>query len=149
MRELVDLGPGADEDALAVELAERVRANVSDPDARAAFRALRGSVALIATDASTTLTLRFDLGRLVVHEGLVGIPEISVRGALDDLRDLGRVLMTRDAEGPVYEAAERTRWGVLRDLARALAARRLEIYGLWSHPRLVLRLLRVLAPRAG
>lgn len=147
MRAMVDLGPGADRDALAVELAELVRRNVTDADARSAFEDLRGSVALIATDASTTLTLRFDLGRLVVHEGLVGVPEISVRGALADLRDLGRLRLpgrALDAAGAVGD-----RGGVLRGLARALATRRLEIYGLWSHPRLVLRLLRVLMRRKG
>ncbi|MCC6213852.1 MAG: hypothetical protein IT376_03220 [Polyangiaceae bacterium] len=147
MRAMVDLGPGADRDALAVELAELVRRNVTDSDARAAFEELRGSVALIATDANTTLTLRFDLGRLVVHEGLVGVPEISVRGALEDLRDLGRLRLPGRSLDATGAGAGRERGGVLRGLARALATRRLEIYGLWSHPRLVLRLLRVLVRR--
>src|SRR5690349_21049096 len=103
-------------------LAELVRRNVArDRGKRAEFDRLRGAVAVVAVDHPTALTLRFDFGRLIVHDGVVGVPDITLRGPLSALEGLG-------------EHRART-FGARGDLT---------VYGLWTHPLMVRRLFRVL-----
>ena len=121
-----DLGPGAEAHRLARELANRVRDNVSR-DARTAktFDRLAGSLAVVADDAATALTLRFDFGRLTIHEGMVGVPDVTFRGHEAALEGLGRARNL--------------------PLLGAPLPRGVTIYGLARHPRFVARVLRVLA----
>ena len=122
---LIDVAPGAENSSLANVLAELVRRNVGrDRTAREQFDRLRGAIALIADDHPTALTMRFDFGRLVVHDGVVGVPDITFRGALSALESLGELR--------VRHLRHRT------DLT---------VYGLWTHPLMVRRLLRVLGER--
>ncbi len=52
---------------------------------------MRGAVGVVADDAGTALTLRFDFGRVTVHEGLVGVPTITIRGGRDDIAALADI----------------------------------------------------------
>ena len=86
---IIDLAPGAEENPVAVELADRIRRNLSgSPRKKADFRALRGSILMVAQDRGEALTLRFDHGRLTIHDGTVGIPAVTFCGDLDALRRL-------------------------------------------------------------
>jgi hypothetical protein len=76
VKPVVDLAPGAEHDPLAQMFAELVRENVRDDRSRRNFDRLRASVGVVADDSGSALTLRFDFGRLTVHEGLVGIPTV-------------------------------------------------------------------------
>lgn len=142
MHPVVDLAPGADHDPLARHLAERVRQSLEHAPERREFEKMRGSVGIVVDDADTALTLRFDFGRLTIHEGLVGVPTVTLRGQTCDIEALTQLPIA--AEGWT-RLAEAGRAGL--SVAAALRARRLKIYGLVTHPRLVLRLLRVLAQR--
>ena len=144
---MIDIAPGADSLPLATLLAEVVRRNVSrDAGKRSDFDGLRGSVAVVADDHGTALTLRFDFGRMVVHTGVVGVPDITILGPLAVLEELGE----RPARGLLGLA-----WGELRQreprerrdgAAEMDGSRRgLKIYGFWTHPLLVRRLLRVMS----
>ena len=76
---LIDVAPGAESLPLAASLAELVRRNIGrDAAKRAEFDRLRGAVAVVADDHRTSLTLRFDFGHLVVHTGVVGVPDITL-----------------------------------------------------------------------
>jgi hypothetical protein len=134
------LAPGADHDPLARWLAERVRASIERPGPRRELAKMRGAVGLVADDVDSALTLRFDFGRLTIHEGLIGIPTITIRGATADLEALSS--LSRAGSG-VTAIGDTTR--AAAQLVRALRSRRLKIYGLISHPRLLVRLFRVLA----
>ncbi|HVY45269.1 MAG TPA: hypothetical protein VHB21_05290, partial [Minicystis sp.] len=102
MEPLVDLGPGAEDNPLAVELAERIRQNLSERPAKAAdFRALRGTVFVALSDTGESITLRFDHGRLTIHEGQVGVPMLTFCGDTADLRRLPDLPMTRWLRLPV------------------------------------------------
>lgn len=139
----IDLAPGAEKQPLARKLVEHIRTNVvRDARSRAAFESLRGAVALIADDRGTALTLRFDFGRLVVHTGVVGVPDVTIRAATELLESLGSVRR---------RGLLSLGWGVLSgrvvDTAFGFAAgaRELKIYGLATHPLLVRRLMTVLS----
>jgi hypothetical protein len=151
---VIDIAPGAESLPLALQLADVVRRNVSrDAGKRTDFDGLRGSVAVVADDHGTALTLRFDFGRMVVHTGVVGVPDITLLGPLAVLEELGE----RPSRGLLGLA-----WGELRrkrpedDAAGGggggasgteRSGRRggLKIYGLWTHPLLVRRLLSVMS----
>src|SRR5689334_23235668 len=93
---IIDLAPGAEENPVAVELADLIRRNLSGkPRKSADFRALRGSILMVAQDLGEALTLRFDHGRLTIHDGTVGIPAVTFCGDLSALRRLADFPLTR------------------------------------------------------
>ena len=143
MEPVIDLSPGAEHDPLARSFAEIVRANVARDWQKSEFTRLRGSAAIVADDAGTALTLRFDFGRLTIHEGLVGTPDITIRGTTNELEALTRLRFGTPLKLPV--GSENGGPAELISVLRALRTRRLKIYGLTFHPRFVVRLLRVLS----
>lgn len=145
---IIDLAPGAEDNLLAVELVEQVRRNVAGSIKKNHdFRTLRGSVLVVAQDTQSVLTMRFDHGRLTVHEGAVGIPSVTLCGDELVLRSLTRLRVSSWLRFPrVFRHTDSADNGTtLWDLARAMAEQRLTVYGLFTHPRLVLCLLRVIS----
>jgi hypothetical protein len=143
---IIDLAPGAEDNPLAVHLADRIRENLTTrPRKKHDFRALRGSVLVVAQDTGTALTMRFDHGRLTIHDGTVGIPSVTLCGDEEVLLGLSDIGVSRwlglPAVIPRTSPGRRTLW----DVRRAMAEERLKIYGLLAHPRLLLFLLRVLS----
>ncbi len=135
---VVDLAPGADHVPLALEIAERVRCAVKKEALRRDFDRMRGAVGIVADHTDTALTLRFDFGRLTIHEGLIGVPTVTIRGITRGLEGLSG-LPPMPVRGVIASG---------RSLARVFSAVRggkLKIYGLAAHPRLVVRLLRLLS----
>lgn len=148
MEPIIDLAPGAEDNPLAVELVEQVRRNVAGSIKKNHdFRTLRGSVLVVAQDTQSVITMRFDHGRLTVHEGAVGIPSVTLCGDEQVLRDLTRLRLTSRLRFPkVFHRTNPGDSGIaVWDLARAMAEQRLTVYGLFTHPRLVLCLLRVVS----
>ncbi len=145
MHPIIDLAPGADDNPLASRLADRIRENLeSKPKKKSDFRALRGSVLVVAQDTGTALTMRFDHGRLTIHEGTVGIPSVTLLGDEEVLMNLSDVGISRWLGFPAVIPRTSSR-ATLWDVGRAVAAGRLTIYGLLAHPRFLLFLLRVLS----
>lgn len=148
MEPIIDLAPGAEDNQLAVELVTQIRQNVARSTKKNRdFRSLRGSVLIVAQDTQSVLTMRFDHGRLTVHEGAVGIPSVTLCGDEQVLRDLARLKLSPWLRLPTVvfrtsrDFGKRTLW----DFAQAMTAERLTVYGLFSHPRLLLSLLRVVS----
>ena len=80
----IALAPGAEENGLASMLAELVRQNLdAKPHKLKDFYALRGSYAIVADDADVALTLRFAFGHLTVHDGIVSVPDVTIRATSD------------------------------------------------------------------
>src|SRR5690606_29928412 len=113
--------------------------------------------------------LRFDWGRLMIHEGRVGRPDVTLWGSAESILALGvrarpwrrwrPEAITADTGSPELGAppAERaasvkmhSSWTrVLRHgtrTSRRELPKDVKIYGLGSHPRFVWRLARLLAP---
>ncbi len=146
MDPIIDLAPGAEDNSLAVEIADRIRANVAHDRRKATdFRALRASVLMVAEDLAESFTLRFDHGRLTVHDGRVGIPSVTFCGAADALRRLEDFPLTGWLRLPVpgpFAREGRETWGLLVQL---FVHGDLKVYGLLAHPRTIVLLLRVLS----
>jgi hypothetical protein len=135
---IIDLAPGADDNPLAVEISERVRARLTDrPRKLADFRSLRAAIFLVAQDTGDALTLRFDHGRLTIHDGAIGIPAVTF------CADKSVLLRVADMRLMRWIRLPRAPWS---RLGSPLMKGDLMIYGLATHPRIVLTFLRILSP---
>jgi len=150
---LINLAPGTERNALAARFAQAIRANVSgSARKRQQFEQLRGSVYVVMNDPAPAvvrasvapgwggaLTMRFDLGQLTVHDGLVGVPDLTLRGdpsVIEGLTELLPVPVGRSSGA--LSSLRALRW-IMRDGGP------LKVYGLPSHPRMTLAVLRVLS----
>ncbi|MCC6556749.1 MAG: hypothetical protein IT372_27625 [Polyangiaceae bacterium] len=146
MDPIIDLAPGAEDNPLAARLAQLIRDNLARDSRRLAeFRGIRGAVLVVAQDTGTSLTLRFDHGRLTLHDGAIGVPSVTFCGDEAALRRLPRVAFHRRLRFPVLGLLHRESGAALRELATEVARGDLKIYGLLAHPRLVLTLLRLIS----
>lgn len=146
MDSIIDLAPGAEDNPLAVHFGQLIRGNIAHEPARLAdFRALRGAVLMVAQDTGVSTTLRFDHGRLTLHDGAIGIPSVTFCGDEAVLLRVSEVAFHRWLKIPVLGLRDRRAGAPLRELARLVARGDLKIYGLAAHPRLILTLLRLLS----
>lgn len=140
----IAIAPGAENNAFVTMLAELVRQNLeSKPHKKKDFDALDGTVALIADDAEVALTLEFGRGRLVLHDGIKGIPDVAVRGSADAIMALSNVPLTRPFALPI--PTDSAALDVLRGMARATFSGDLKIYGMLGHLGLLSKLTRVMS----
>ena len=144
----IELAPGAEENAFASMLADLVKQNLeSKPHKKKDFDVLakgRGvRVGLVADDADVALTLEFAQGRLVVHDGIKGIPDVTIRGSADMIMALSNVPLTRPLALPL--PTDRAAFEVVREMLRATRTGSLKIYGLFSHLGPMSRLTRVMS----
>jgi hypothetical protein len=146
---IIDLAPGAEDNPVAVELAAVIRKNIADsPKKLVDFRGLRGSVLMVAQDRGEALTLRFDLGRLTIHDGAVGVPSLTICGDYEALRRLADIPLTPWLRLPGTRPFSRKDPGSFRALLGQYFQGNLKIYGLAAHPRTLVRLLRIFSSRS-
>jgi hypothetical protein len=137
---ILDLAPGADENPLATELAARIRAHLDTSRRKLRdFRHMRGTFLVVAEDTGESLTLRFDHGRLTIHDGAIGIPVVTFCAARDVLLRMPDTSLRRVIRRPT---------AVWRNLIAPVAKGELKIYGLVTSPRVVSAFLRLLSPDA-
>lgn len=140
MEPAVLLAPGAADSGLAPMLAGLVRQNIDDhADKRRAFCRMVGRVALIASDIGVSVTLQFDGGRLTVHDGVVGIPDLTVRTDAETITMMSLVELTPRLGLP-DPRGENT-----RRMLRASREGRVEMHGALASLPLLLRLTRVMS----
>jgi hypothetical protein len=143
----VTLAPGAGENGLANMLAGLVSQNlIAKPHKSADFAALDGRVAVVADDADVALTLHFHRGgRLVIHDGIVGIPDVTIRGPSEAIIALSNLPMATPLGLPIPRPSDREAVGALRVVASSLRHRKLHVYGALFHLPLFLKLGHVLS----
>jgi hypothetical protein len=145
----IALAPGAEENGFAVMLTDLVRQNLeTNPHKQRDFAALDGVVAIVAHDAEVALTLAFQRGALRVYSGVVGVPDVVIRGSSETILALSNVPLSprlglpipRDEEGKklVREIVKAMRTGALQTEARG---------GLVFRLPLLLHLTRVMSVR--
>lgn len=140
----IGLADGAESNAFATMLADLVRQNLeSKPHKQKDFAELDGTVALVADDADVALTLEFRKGRLVLHDGIKGVPDVAVRGSAEAIMALSNVPLTRPLALPI--PTDRAALDVLRGMARATRTGELKIHGLLGNVGLMNRLTRVMS----
>jgi hypothetical protein len=147
MEPIVNLAPGADENGLANMLAGLLRQNMqAKPRKQADFAALDGTVAIVAEDADVALTLRFERGeRLTIHDGIVGIPDVTIRGSSDAILALSNMPMATPLGLPIPNPRDRGSVGAVRTVLSAVSRRKLHLYGVVFHLPLLLKLGRLMS----
>ena len=148
----IALAPGAEENGLAVMLADLVRQNLeAKPHKRADFDALDGAVSIVADDADVALTLRFERGgngdgtRLTIHDGIFGIPDVTIRGSSDMILALSNMPLMTKLGLPIPDPRDKEAVKTVRSLVDAMRAGTLHVYGMVFHMALVMRLTRVMS----
>jgi hypothetical protein len=126
-------------------LAELVRQNLqAKPHKQADFAALRGRVAIVADDADVALTMRFQRGgRLTIHDGIVGIPDVTIRGPSEAVLALSNMPLVTRLGLPI--PGNREAMKTVRMVAGAMRDGTLHVYGMAFHLPLVLKLTRVMS----
>jgi len=97
-----------------------------------------GRVALIAQDVGVSLTLHFSRGRLSIYDGIVGLPDITLRADSDEILSLSLVEST-------HFGLPDPRGEHLQKVAKAAWNGRLRLYGLVANLPLLARLNRLMA----
>lgn len=136
----IQLAPGAEDNGFAVMLAQLIRQNVDDrPEKKRALARMFGRVALVVSDLGLAVTLLFERGRLTIFDGIVGIPDVTVRAPSEwhtrmSLVELEPRLGLPDPRG-----------AVAREVFEASRRGEVKVYGALSSPTLVLRLTQVMS----
>ena len=143
----VELAPGAEENGLAMMLRDLVKQNLeAKPHKTGDFNALDGNVSIVADDADVALTLRFQAGgRLRIHDGIVGIPDVTIRGPSDAVLALSNMPLATRLGLPLPSPGDPDAIKTVRELIRAMRAGKLHFYGMLLHLPLVMKLTRVMS----
>jgi hypothetical protein len=146
MHPQVELAPDARENGLAIMLAELLRQNLeAKPRKKDDFAALGGSVAILADDADVALTLCFERGgKLTIHDGIVGIPDLTIRGPSEVIMALSNMPLAPlglPFPNPRNPDAMKT----VRTIVAAIRAGKLHVYGMALHLPMLMRLTRVMS----
>ena len=124
---------GADEQtAVAVDLMRWVQL---------AEHVLRGERA--PDDAEMALTLEFADGRLVLHDGIKGVPDVAVRGSSDAIMTMSNIPLTKPLGLPI--PLDRGGLDVLREMARMTRTKEVQIFGMFGNFGILSRLTRVMS----
>ena len=143
----IALAPGAEDNGLAVMLSDLVRQNLeAKPHKRRDFDALDGVVAIIADDADVALTLRFERGgKLTIHDGIVGIPDVTIRGPSEAVLALSNMPLATRLGLPIPNPRDPEAVKTVRTVMGAMREGKLHVYGMAFHLPLVMRLTKVMS----
>jgi hypothetical protein len=142
----IELAPRAEDNGLASMLADLVRQNLeAKPHKQCDFRALVGSVSIVADDADVALTLRFDHGRLTIHDGIVGMPDVTIRGGSDTIMALSNMPLVTRLGLPLPDPRDKEGVAVARSIVLAMLHGTFHIYGMLFHLPMLMRLTRVMS----
>ena len=144
----ITLAPGAENNAFATMLCDLVKQNLeSKPHKTKDFHALargRGAtIALVADDAEVALTLEFRDGKLVLHDGIKGVPDVAVRGSADSIMAMSNIPLTRPLALPI--PTDRTALDVLVTMVKATRTGELKVHGMIGNFGVLSRLTRVMS----
>jgi hypothetical protein len=146
----IALAPGAEDNGLASMLAELVRQNLEEkPHKIPDFDALDGVVAILAEDADVCLTLHFDpvggRGRLTIFDGIVGVPDVAIRGSSDMIMAMSNMPLTRPLGLPLPDPRDKEQLALSQSVMAAMRSGELKMFGAMLHPGIVMRLTRVMS----
>jgi len=138
IKDEVIVAPAAQENGLALMLAELIRENLAaHPGKRRDLEALGARVGIVARDAGVSLTLDFRGGVVVVHDGLLPRRELTITTDAEKITSLSLIAIQHGL--PVFH--DQTGQGVVRDLLGGTT----RIQGLLRHPLSLVRLTRLMS----
>jgi hypothetical protein len=121
---LVDYAQGEEASPFAQMLGGLIEANVeSRPEKRADFDTLRARVGVFVTDIDEAVTLEFQGGHLLVHNGLQPERDLTIRADSDTVMQLSNVRIGFARMPNYFDSTG-------RDVVRKMLRRRLRIEGL-------------------
>ncbi len=143
----VQLAPGAEDNGLAHMLCDLVRQNLeAKPHKKGDFEALEGNVSIVADDADVALTMRFESGgKLRIHDGIVGIPDVTIRGPSDAVLALSNMPLATRLGLPIPDPRDREAVKTVKTVMGAMRDGKLHVYGMAFHLPLVMRLTKVMS----
>ena len=143
----VQLAPGTEENGLAHMLRDLVKQTLEEkPHKMGDFEALDGSVSIVADDADVALTMRFESGgKLTIHDGLVGIPDVTIRGPSDAVLALSNMPLATRLGLPIPDPRDREAVKTVRLVMGAMRDGRLHVYGMAFHFPMMMRLTKVMS----
>ena len=119
----IELDPGAEDNGLANMLQTLMRQCVEDhPEREGILRKLSGRMAIFAEDAEVAISIDFEGDRVVFRDGIIGIPNLTIRGGFEHIGDLSRM----EALGSVPDP----RGAVNKALFGAMRRGELRVHGL-------------------
>jgi hypothetical protein len=140
------LAPGAEDNGFAVMLSDLVRQNLeTNPHKRADFDKISGSVAIVAEDAEVAITLRFSFGKLTVYDGIVGIPDVTIRGTSDIIMAMSNMPSTTRLGLPIAKRGDKEGQELVASVVRAFRTGAFHIHGGLFHTPLLMRFSRVMS----
>jgi hypothetical protein len=124
----IEIAKSAEDNGLANMLATMMRQNLEDhPERELVLGGLEGSLAIFAEDAEVAITWVFERGgRATVHDGIVGIPDLTIRGGFEQIGDMSRM---ENMPGRLHHFPD-PRGDVNRAMARAVREGKLRVWGL-------------------
>ncbi|HEY5530943.1 MAG TPA: SCP2 sterol-binding domain-containing protein [Candidatus Anoxymicrobiaceae bacterium] len=122
----INIAPGAEENGMAVMLAEMIKTNLGNkPERLKDFHKLNGTIWISATDAEVDMSMEFKHGALTVRDGKVGKPILVIATDSSTLLDLANINIKM---GLPYYFDETGRMVI-----KKLLSRELKIKGLVMH----------------
>jgi hypothetical protein len=136
----ISFGPGAEQNGLASMVAGLILQNLLDrPEKRADFARLRGRIGIVAEDAGVAMTLEFAGNMLIVHDGIAGIPDVTVRAQSDDIVQMSLLELTRRFALP------NLRGTAAREIVKKSRSGQVRVFGALLHVPMLLRLTRLMS----
>lgn len=140
MKPIIELGPGAEDNGFALMLKDLIGQNLADhPEKVRDFERLAARIALVVEDAGVSVTLRFEAGRLTLHDGIVGIPDLTIRATTDDITQMSLMELLPRVRLPDPRGA------VTKQVLKASREGRIRMYGALANIPSVIRLTRILS----
>lgn len=135
----IELDTAAEGNGLAQLVSSLILQNLQEnPAKRQDFARLRGTVAIVAEDAEVAMTLCFEGNMLTVYDGILGVPDVTVRARGEDIVQMSLLPLTRlglpDLRGEVG-----------RDILHKSQTGQVRVYGGMLHIPLLLRFTRLLS----
>ena len=142
----ITLAAGAEENGLAVMLADLLRQNLeSKPHKNRDLQAMTGRIAILAEDAEVAMTLRFDHGDLTVYDGVIGVPDVTVRASSDVILALSNVPLTRRFGLPFPAFRDGEGRKVMGEVFAAMRKGTMKVHGGARNAAMMLHLTRIMS----
>ena len=136
----IELTGTAEHNGLANMVAGLILQNLTEhPRKRQDFARMRGRIAIVAEDAGVAMTLVFAGNMLTLHDGISGVPDVTVRARGDDIVQMSLLELTR------FGAWPNPRGTAAREIFKKSRDGQVRVYGALLHLPLVLRLSRLLS----
>lgn len=125
----IDLDSGAEANGFAVMLADLLRQNLEvKPHKQKDFKTMSANIAIVVEDAEVALTLCFDRGRLVIKDGVSGIPDATIRGDADSVIAMSNVPLSRRFGLPWANPRDKTEVESLKTFVQASVKGRVHVH---------------------